>query len=258
MAAGGAQELGSVPGGSSAFTLLVALAAVLLVLALLKVWLSGPGGSTVLLVGPCDAGKTTLFHQLLEGSTHLGTVASMQANVAEGVLASEKGVGGAAKKPFQLVDIPGHPRVRGQMERHAERAAGVVFVVDSVDFMPRKTEAAEQLYEVLSQAALARRRAPVLLACNKQDMGSKAHTVDFIRKRLEKEIDQLRSTRGALGDVGGGKAGDAPQLGLAGEPFTFESHARARGVKVSAVGVSAVDKGGVAEVEAFIRRCIPA
>jgi signal recognition particle receptor subunit beta len=44
----------------------------------------------VLLVGPCDAGKTTLFHQLAEGSTHLGTVASMQPNEAEGVLASEK------------------------------------------------------------------------------------------------------------------------------------------------------------------------
>lgn len=147
-------------------------------------WLAGPSGSTVLLVGPCDGGKTTLFHQLLEGSTHLGTVASMQANVAEGVLASEKvrlvgenaawaqcwqgaergrtrrqgqlappdrlrtcprvqAADGAAKKPFQLVDIPGHPRVRGQMDRHADRAAGVVFVVDSVDFMPRKTEAAE-------------------------------------------------------------------------------------------------------------------
>lgn len=49
---------------------------------------------------------------------------------------------------------------------------------------------------------------------------------------------QLRSTRGALGDVGGGKAGEAPQLGIPGEPFTFESHARARGVKVTAVGIS--------------------
>ena len=51
------------------------------------------------------------------------------------------GCGGA--RPVQLADIPGHPRVRGQLERYAERAAGVVFVIDSVDFMPRKTEAAE-------------------------------------------------------------------------------------------------------------------
>jgi hypothetical protein len=31
----------------------------------------------------------------------------------------------------------------------------------------------------------------VLLACNKQDMGSKAHTVEFIRKRLERELDAV-------------------------------------------------------------------
>jgi energy-coupling factor transporter ATP-binding protein EcfA2 len=61
--------------------------------ALLKLWLGGSRGNLVLLVGPCDAGKTTLFHQLTSGSTHQGTVASMQSNLAEGALASEK-VGG--------------------------------------------------------------------------------------------------------------------------------------------------------------------
>lgn len=57
---------------------------------LLKLLVGGSKGNVVLLVGPCDAGKTTLFHQLAEGSTHLGTVASMQANEATGPLASEK------------------------------------------------------------------------------------------------------------------------------------------------------------------------
>ena len=51
--------------------------------------------------------------------------------------------GRSSARPVQLADIPGHPRVRGQLERYAERAAGVVFVIDSVDFMPRKTETAE-------------------------------------------------------------------------------------------------------------------
>lgn len=176
--------------------------------------------------------------------------------------------------------------------------------------LPRILSKCRQLYEVLSQPALAKRRVPVLLACNKQvqrqgpglgglggavhcvgaliacrprprfapalrpcaspcrrataallrtqDMGSKAHTVEFVRKRLEKELDQLRSTRGALSDVGGGGGGGGVQLGTPGEPFTFESHARARGVKVTTATLSAVDKGGCAEVEAFIRRCVPA
>ena len=44
------------------------------------------------------------------------------------------------------------------------------------------------LYEVLTHPAVRKRRVPVLLACNKADHGAKAHTVDFIRKRLEKEM----------------------------------------------------------------------
>ena len=53
-----------------------------------------------------------------------------------------------------------------------------------------------QLYDLLSHPAVAKRKLPVLLACNKADQGTKAHTVEFVRKRLEKEIDQVRSIAG--------------------------------------------------------------
>ena len=45
-----------------------------------------------------------------------------------------------------------------------------------------------QLYEVLAHKSVAGRRMPVLLAANKADAGIKAHTADFIRKRLEREL----------------------------------------------------------------------
>ena len=41
------------------------------------------------------------------------------------------------------MDVPGHPRVRGGFQAHLSAARGVVFVLDSVDFLPRKTETAE-------------------------------------------------------------------------------------------------------------------
>ncbi len=44
----------------------------------------------MLIVGPCDAGKTTLFLQLRDGTTHSGTVASMQENMGEFALSTEK------------------------------------------------------------------------------------------------------------------------------------------------------------------------
>ena len=41
------------------------------------------------------------------------------------------------------MDVPGHPRVRGSFRAHLAAARGVVFVLDSVDFLPHKTETAE-------------------------------------------------------------------------------------------------------------------
>jgi hypothetical protein len=62
---------------------------------------------------------------------------------------------------------------------------------------------------VLAHAAVDRRRLRVLLAANKADCGARAHTADFIRKRLEKALGELRGTRGTLGSTDGGAGGKA-------------------------------------------------
>lgn len=60
---------------------------------------------------------------------------------------------------------------------------------------PSGLQVAEQLYDVLASKAISSRQMPVLLLANKADCGAKAHSVEFIRKRLEKALDQLRTTR---------------------------------------------------------------
>lgn len=45
-----------------------------------------------------------------------------------------------------------------------------------------------QLLEVLVHPTVCKRRIPVVIACNKSDEGAKAHTVEFVRKRLEREM----------------------------------------------------------------------
>lgn len=67
----------------------------------------------------------------------------------------------------------------------------------------------------------------------------------------------MRTTRGSLAEDAG-SGGGAAALGLPGEPFTFAAHATAHGVRVTTAGCAAVDAGGVAEVAAFIRSCVPA
>jgi signal recognition particle receptor subunit beta len=143
--------------------------------ALLKVWLGGPRGDAVLLVGPCDAGKTTLFLQLRDRSVHGGTVASMSVNEAAVKLRGDKvprvvlphpcspifaasrfssrcdeahprpaGAMQPGARPACVVDIPGHPRLRKRLfDQAVPSARGIVFVLDAVDFMPPLAETAE-------------------------------------------------------------------------------------------------------------------
>ena len=57
---------------------------------------------------------------------------------------------GQGGKVVDLVDVPGHPKVRGKAQQFYGRTRSIVFLVDAVDFMAQKSEVAEQLYEVIS------------------------------------------------------------------------------------------------------------
>mmetsp|Transcript_17434 Transcript_17434/g.52270 ORF Transcript_17434/g.52270 Transcript_17434/m.52270 type:complete len:172 (-) Transcript_17434:920-1435(-) len=162
--------------------------------------------------------------------------------------------GGGGVRGMHLVDVPGHPRVRGAFERYLGGVRGIVFVVDAVDFLPHTTETAEQLYEVLAARGLSR-GLPVLLAANKADHGAKAHSPDFVRRRLERELDTLRATRAAQPAAGGGP-GDGAALGRPGESLTFASLAATGGAQVSVASISAT-AGDVQPVVKFIRQCLP-
>ena len=49
---------------------------------------------------------------------------------------------------FELIDVPGHPKVRGKGVQLYNTARAILFLVDAVDFMAQKTMVAEHLYEV--------------------------------------------------------------------------------------------------------------
>lgn len=95
---------------------------------------SSSGGPAVLLVGPCDAGKTALLHTL-QGYPVQSTVASIKQTEATVLSGGQR---------VRVVDIPGHPRVRGAvLARYAPSVAKLVFVINSVDFMAQRSDTAE-------------------------------------------------------------------------------------------------------------------
>ncbi|KAK9097694.1 hypothetical protein Syun_024739 [Stephania yunnanensis] len=199
--------------------------------------------NTIILAGLSGSGKTILFYQLRDGSSHQGTVTSMEPNEGTFVLHSESDKKGKIK-PVRIVDVPGHARLRPKLDDYLPQAAGVVFVVDALDFLPNCRAAAEYLYDILTNAKVVKKKIPVVILCNKTDKVT-AHTKEFIRKQLEKEIDKLRASRTAISSA---DISSEFTLGVNGEAFTFiQCHN-----KVSVAESSGLT-GDVVQVEQFIR-----
>ncbi|KAG0746442.1 hypothetical protein G6F57_000512 [Rhizopus arrhizus] len=166
--------------------------------------------NTVLLLGICDAGKTSLYTLLRFGEKR-STVSSMKEN--EGQLA-------ISNKTFDVVDLPGHERVRYRYVDFLPVAQSIVFVIDSTTLNKQVRSVAEYLYDVLAKPQVQKNRIPVLVACNKSDMITALPT-EKIRLMLETEINRLRSTRTARVEQ---SEEDETEifLGYEGEDFKFE------------------------------------
>ncbi|CAJ1931432.1 unnamed protein product [Sphenostylis stenocarpa] len=199
--------------------------------------------NTIVLTGLSGSGKTVIFYQLRDGSTHQGTVTSMEPNEGTFILNNEKTRKGKIK-PVHIVDVPGHSRLRPKLDEYLPQAAGIVFVVDALDFLPNCRAASEYLYDLLTKGSVVRKKIPVLILCNKTDKVT-AHTKEFIRRQMEKEIDKLRASRSAISDA---DIANEFTLGIPGETFSFTQCSN----KVTTADASGLT-GEISQLEEFIR-----
>ncbi|PKU74648.1 signal recognition particle receptor subunit beta-like [Dendrobium catenatum] len=199
--------------------------------------------NTIIIAGLSGSGKTILFYQLRDGSSHQGTVTSMEPNDGVFVLHSEVDKKDKTK-PVRMVDVPGHSRLRPKLDEFLPQAAGLIFVVDALDFLPNVRVVAEYLYDILTKASIVKKKIPVLILCNKSDKVT-AHSKEFIRKQLEKEIDKLRTSRTAISTA---DVTNEYTLGVPGELFSF-SQCQNQVTVAEASGLT----GEVSHVEQFIR-----
>ncbi|KAI8527068.1 hypothetical protein RHMOL_Rhmol12G0047500 [Rhododendron molle] len=204
--------------------------------------------NTIVLTGLSGSGKTVIFYQLRDGSSHQGTVTSMEPNEGTFVLHSEINKKGKIK-PVHIVDVPGHSRLRPKLDEFFPQAAGIVFVVDALEFLPNCRAASEYLYDILTKAIVVRKKIPVLILCNKVDKVT-AHTKEFIRKQLEKEIDKLRASRTAVSEA---DVANEYSLGVPGEVFAFSQCQN----KVTVAESSGLT-GEISQLEQFVREHVKA
>ncbi|KAI0699688.1 signal recognition particle receptor beta subunit-domain-containing protein [Cytidiella melzeri] len=183
----------------SSQTLLIAslLLAVLLAAVFLAVRRrSQSKGSSLILVGPSDAGKTAILSTLVYKQT-LRTNSSMQTNMA---LISLPG----SSEALRIVDVPGHPRIRDQVSEYMPDAKAVAFVVDASTVSRNGAAVAEHLHHVLHiLTSLPPSRSPPAFAivAHKCDtlkasatVSAEQLAVNRVRTILERELDKRRAS----------------------------------------------------------------
>eukprot|EP00405_Crypthecodinium_cohnii_P010146 CAMPEP_0206443780 /NCGR_PEP_ID=MMETSP0324_2-20121206/14555_1 /ASSEMBLY_ACC=CAM_ASM_000836 /TAXON_ID=2866 /ORGANISM="Crypthecodinium cohnii, Strain Seligo" /LENGTH=250 /DNA_ID=CAMNT_0053911747 /DNA_START=47 /DNA_END=799 /DNA_ORIENTATION=- len=171
-------------------------------------------GNAVLLFGQCGAGKTALFFRLRD-KAEVQTVSSLKQSRDKFEVEDLPGLG-----PLDIVDCPGHQRMKGKSASLIPDARCIVYMIDSEDKL-RLKDVAEHLYELMTNQDVLDLHTPILLAMNKTESAT-ARTEKFILDEIDREIEIMRNSRGAT--LEGQDQADS-YLGIDGQKFKIMEHA---------------------------------
>ena len=178
------------------------------------------GPDITLITGPCGSGKTLLFHHWQSPEIKIKTVTSQCVNR------------GKVFGKNEIVDYPGHPRLRGGLIGFLPRANKIVFLVNE-----DLKSASELLYDILVTKSL--RPSSKMLICT-----DSTKNIDSLVKNLNAQMELLRTSR-----MQGELEGDIDQyLGVDGEAFDLRTHSPI----IVQFGTASVANGQVDDIESFI------
>jgi len=204
-------------------------------------------GNTVILVGLCDSGKTTLFLVLRTGRAG-ETVTSMTVNEDTFCLYKEPLNG----KPVHIVDFPGFHRLRSDLyKKYINQATGIIFLVDAVEFGSHVSAVGEYLYELFTHPVIQEKKLPMLIACSKSEVAT-AKSAVAVKKELESELNQVRQTQASKPKAQGGTVSEDVFLGIEGKTFKMEQLP----MLVEFAEFSS-KSGNIDSVRQFIRKLVP-
>lgn len=121
---------------------------------------------------------------------------------------------------MKVVDFPGHHRLREELISSLGTAGALVFVVDAVNIKNETRPVAQFLYDIFTNVDVNKASLPILVACNKQDIVTATRPSE-VQALLERELDQLRSTRASTPMQEGTQRGEEIFLGIEGEKFNM-------------------------------------
>ena len=190
---------------------IVAAVAVIVIISLVFTLKSDKRPNNVYIVGALASGKTKLFYHLVLHE-NLATITSMAEN---------KTTLQVGKKFINLIDLPGHPRIRTQVLNSIKDARAIIFVIDSETILAKISDIANLLYDILSTKEIYKNKVPILIFGGKTDLHT-ARPIDLIREELEKEFQFIRTNRQQSDFVSSGNDSDFLFLGDENEDFNFD------------------------------------
>ncbi|KAI0672969.1 P-loop containing nucleoside triphosphate hydrolase protein [Trametes maxima] len=153
-------------------------------------------GDAVILAGCPDAGKTAILTSLAYRQT-LPTHASMQTNTSLVALPS-------GHKTLRVIDVPGHPRIRNQLQDHLPNAKAVAFVVDASTVSRNGAAVAEHLHLIihaLTSLPPSRNTPSLIIVAHKSDLlkstanaSAEQLAINRVRTILERELEKRRAS----------------------------------------------------------------
>ena len=227
-----------------------------------------PYKESVILFGPCNAGKSLLFHKLTSSSPkEIQTVMSLKANVM-------------IQNGLRIVDYPGHitlaqklPSLFLKDNGATSTSTRAIFVVDSTKSL---SEAGSMLYSLLTNQDVVEgwndinntrdEKLNIVIACNKSDV-STSKNWRRIKIQLKNEVDKLKKISGSCDNNGGemeghGEEGTGKDTGttskkqfeMTGKGVDLEDLSKngISGIKLSFMSLSATNGDGMKELEAFV------
>ena len=212
----------------------------------------------ILILGPCDAGKTLLFNQLVQ-SKPIETFTSMIENVGQYFAKAESDLQVSNTttlgKMMNIYDLPGHDRLRyTALNKRKEEAKAILYVIDASTLKQNIRDSAEFLFEILRDPVLHSASTPVLVVCNKQDLGFQAKGAGVIERELAKELGMLRVTKSKLLQDSSGAGSQDIYLGQEDKDFEFSDlSAEVTFLEASAANDCTEESSGIPAIHQWIK-----
>jgi len=206
-------------------------------------------GSAVLITGPSNSGKTALYLTLKDGKIHSNaTVTSMVHNEGNFIM---NGYDDDDAKPTHFIDYPGDPGLGFRLPDFYPLAKVIVFMVDANDKKSIEREAAECLFRILTNPAVAEQEPTILIGCNKSDLIMRSKPA-LLKKIFEAELQKLSVTQGIAEDTVTEEAEERETvpLGNFSDAFEFDKHSPCSFVECS------VTKGNLKELVTKIQEAL--